>query len=227
MPEFFQLGMNFLSPESSEGEAKELLLQSKRDLKIIPNMYALMANAPEVLESYLHGYERFQRDSGFTPAEQTVVFLTISYENGCDYCVAGHSMAADFQSPVPREVTEAILNDQVIPDPKLRALAEFTRVLLYSRGRPTQEEGQAFLSAGYQKKQVLDLVLGYIGEDNLELLQPSVAYSDRFHLEGERIQTRSVCGPGISAIFQSKVSGGIMNIQKRNKITFTAPGRGR
>ena len=48
----FQLVMNFLRPESSEGEARELLRQSKRDLKTIPNMYALMANAPEVYIRY-------------------------------------------------------------------------------------------------------------------------------------------------------------------------------
>ncbi len=36
---------------------------------------------------YMHGYETLREQSGFTPAEQEVVFLTISRENGCGYCI--------------------------------------------------------------------------------------------------------------------------------------------
>lgn len=46
-------------------------------------MYANMVNSRGLLERYLFGYDRFRKESGFSPAEQEVVFLTISRENGC------------------------------------------------------------------------------------------------------------------------------------------------
>jgi AhpD family alkylhydroperoxidase len=82
----------------------------------LPNMYAYMINSPGVLETYLYGYERFRKESGFTPPEQEVIFLTISYENECEYCMAAHSMIADHMSKVPAEVTDAIRDGRQIKD---------------------------------------------------------------------------------------------------------------
>jgi uncharacterized peroxidase-related enzyme len=148
-----------LAPENADPKARELLERAKKQLGMIPNMYAAMANAPEALDTYLYGYERFRKESGFTPAEQEVVFLTISYENGCEYCMAAHSAIADTRSGVPRAVTEAIRAGTEIGDPRLRALSEFTRALLNKRGRPDQGDVDSFLAAGFSEKQVLDIVL--------------------------------------------------------------------
>jgi AhpD family alkylhydroperoxidase len=105
------------------------------------------------------GYARFRKESGFTPAEQEVVFLTISRENGCHYCVAAHSTLADAVSAVPTAVTDAIRRGTPIPDPRLRALSEFTRLLLAKRGRPDRDDVAPFLAAGYTERQILEVVL--------------------------------------------------------------------
>ncbi|MDE2593517.1 MAG: carboxymuconolactone decarboxylase family protein, partial [Burkholderiales bacterium] len=60
--------------------------------------------------------------SGFTPAEQEVVFLAVSQTNGCTYCMAAHSMLADKKSGVPKDVLQAIRAGQPIPDSKLASL---------------------------------------------------------------------------------------------------------
>ena len=146
-------------PETAEPKAREQLEQAKQQMKMIPNMYAAMANSPGALATYRFGYERFRSDSGFTPAEQEVIFLTISYENGCEYCVAAHSFLADTSSRVPAAVTEAIRNGKEVPDPKLRALSDFTRAMLVKRGRPAPEDAKAFMAAGYSEKQILEIIL--------------------------------------------------------------------
>lgn len=145
--------------ETAEPQAKALLEQAKRGLGMIPNMYAYMVNSPGFLSTYLHGYDFFRKQSGFTPAEQEVVFLTISYENGCSYCMAAHSFIADKQSHVPSAVTDAIRNGSTIPDQKLRALSDFTRTLFQTRGRPDSSHVEAFLAAGYTERHVLEIIL--------------------------------------------------------------------
>lgn len=139
--------------------AREQLEQARQQVGMIPNMYAAMANLPAALETYRLGYDRFRRDSGFSPAEQEVVFLTISKENGCEYCVSAHSFVADAVSGVPTAVTNAIREGAEIPDPRLRALATFTRALVQKRGWPSAGDAQAFLDAGYTEKQILAIVL--------------------------------------------------------------------
>jgi AhpD family alkylhydroperoxidase len=107
----------------------ETLVKAKKNLGFIPNMYRNMATAPGLLESYLYTYEQFRENADFTPVEQEVVFLTISRENGCTYCMAAHSLIADKMSNVPTEVTDAIRDDLAIPDSKLSSLHAFTKAM--------------------------------------------------------------------------------------------------
>ncbi len=125
----------------------------------LSNMYAFMINSPGLLETYLYGYERFRKESGFTPVEQEVIFLTISYENECEYCMAAHSMIAVCMSKVPAEVTDAIREGRQIEDEKLRALSTFTRTMFITRGRPSAEDVELFLKAGYSERQILEIIL--------------------------------------------------------------------
>jgi len=145
--------------DSAAARAKAVLEQARAQVGFIPNMYANMANSPGLLETYLAGYRAFRAASGLTPAEQETVFLTISRENGCPYCVAAHSTLADTASKVPTAVTDAIRDDAEIPDARLAALAAFTRAMVATRGHPSREDGEAFVAAGYTERQVLEIVL--------------------------------------------------------------------
>lgn len=155
----YKLSLPFQSLETADPNAKAVLEKAKAQLGFIPNMYAGMANASGLLDTYLDGYARFRKDSGFTPAEQEVVFLTISRANGCDYCVAAHSLIADQMSKVPLPVTDAIRDGRPIPDPKLAALSTFTDTMLRTRGLPANADVEAFLAVGYSERQVLEIIL--------------------------------------------------------------------
>jgi len=139
-------------------DSHETLVKAKKNLGFIPNMYRNMATAPGLLESYLYAYDQFRENADLTPTEQEVVFLTISRENGCTYCMAAHSLIADKMSNVPTEVTDAIRDDLAIPDSKLASLHAFTKAMHVTRGLPTQADVKAFLAAGYSERNILDIV---------------------------------------------------------------------
>ncbi len=145
--------------ENAEPRAKALLESTRAKLGFVPNMYALMVNGPGLLETYQAGYAHFREESGFTMAEQEVIFLSISRENGCDYCMAAHSFVADNMSKVPLAVTNAIRDDRAIPEPKLAALSTFARTMVRKRGLPSRSDVETFLDAGYTEQHVLAIVL--------------------------------------------------------------------
>ncbi len=144
---------------SDSARARAVLEKAKEQVGFLPNMYAHMVNSPGLLETYLFGYDRFRRESGFSPAEQEVVFLTISRENGCHYCVAAHSTLAEKMSGVPKDVIDAIRDGMPIPDRRLAALSHFTRTLLQRRGGADRSEVGRFVAAGFAEGQVLEIVL--------------------------------------------------------------------
>lgn len=135
----------------------EPLKATKKVFGMVPNMYARMANHPGLFTTYRTGYDAF-RAGGLSPVEQEVVFLAISRFHGCGYCVAAHSAVADMVR-IPGEVTEALRAGGPLPDPKLDALASFTRAMVERRGLPTAAELDAFLAAGYSETDVLAIVL--------------------------------------------------------------------
>ena len=145
--------------DSDNSKVRDILEAANKKLGFIPNMYKHMVNAPHMLENYLYGYDKFRTESGFTPAEQEVVFLTISRENSCHYCVAAHSFMADKVSGVPTEVTDAIRDGSEIRDDKLRALSNFSRSFVNKRGWVERSEINDFLAAGYTEEHVLSILL--------------------------------------------------------------------
>lgn len=155
----YQLSLPPQTLETAEPRAKTALESTQASLGFVPNMYAVMANSPGLLESYLHGYVLFRQESGFTPVEQEVVFLTISRENGCHYCMAAHSFVADHISKVPKPVTDAIRDRQPIPDARLAVLSAFTVAMVITRGQPSRRDVESFLAAGYSERHVLEIIL--------------------------------------------------------------------
>lgn len=145
--------------DAADAAQKPVLETALKQVGFIPNMYANMVNAPGVLTTYLHGYAAFRKESGFTPAEQEVVFLAISRQNGCTYCMAAHSMLADKMSGVPAPVLAAIRSGQPIPDRKLQALYAFAQELVRTAGKPSPATGEAFLAAGYTELDALQVIL--------------------------------------------------------------------
>lgn len=141
-------------------KTNELFEDTKKSLGFIPNMYVKMGANAALLDAYTYAYNSFRANSGFTPVEQEVVFLSVAYENNCEYCVAAHSFVGDMMTKVPAEVTNAIREGKQVPDVKLAALSKLTRSLTANRGNVSQAEIDAFLAAGYSEAHVLGIIAG-------------------------------------------------------------------
>ncbi len=143
---------------SAPADARPFLEKSQASYGFVPNLHGVMAESPALLEAYRTVSEIFDKTS-LNGVERNVVLLTISYENGCTYCMAAHSTIATMQK-VPEDVVAALRNGTPIADTKLEALRQFTSAVVNSRGWPDQAVVDALLAAGYGKAQILDVILG-------------------------------------------------------------------
>jgi uncharacterized peroxidase-related enzyme len=139
---------------------QDIFDKTQKALGFVPNMYKSMGNNPALLDSYIYGYNSFRANSGFNSVEQEVVFLSVAYENNCEYCMAAHSFIGDKMSKVPTEVTDAIRDGKQVPDVKLAALSKLTRSLTANRGTVSQDETDEFLAAGFTEIQILGIIAG-------------------------------------------------------------------
>ena len=152
-----QLQLPFVDPATAPEAVRTIFATVEKNYGFLPNLYRYFANAPIALEAYLAVVGIFQRGT-LSATERNVVLLAAARENGCRYCVAVHSTVADMQKD-DAAVTEAIRTGAPIADPKLEALRRLTDALVRGRGH-ARAEVDAFLAAGYQPGQVLEVLVG-------------------------------------------------------------------
>jgi len=142
------------APESS----KALLENSQKDYGMIPGLHGVLAGAPGILEAYQTLHQLFV-NSSFNNEELTVVWQTINVEHACHYCVPAHTGIAKMME-VDDNITEALRNESPLENPKLEALRTMTLTIVRNRGQVTQEDLNTFYAAGYEERQVLEIILG-------------------------------------------------------------------
>ncbi len=148
-----------LHDESTAPEAsKSLLAGSKKQMGMIPGLHATMAEAPGLLEGYKLLHQLFL-DSSFDKDELTVVWQTVNVEHACHYCVPAHTGIAKGMK-VEDAITDALRDGTPLPTERLEALRTFTLAMVRERGNVDDDAVQAFLEAGFTKRQVLEVILG-------------------------------------------------------------------
>ena len=144
--------------DTAPSASKPLLADAEKAFGFVPNLLGVFAESPAALKAYLTIGQIFD-ESSFSPTERQVVILAASRFNECHYCVAAHSVVAGMQQ-VPADVIEALRADRPIANDKLQALRVFTTAVVEARGWVSQDQVGAFLTAGYNKAQVLEVILG-------------------------------------------------------------------
>lgn len=143
--------------ETADPAAARILETAEKQNGFVPNLYATLANAPLALEAYTTLAGVIGKRSTLTPTEQQVAFISLSIENGCDYCVAAHSTIGAAQK-VPEEVLEAVRQQRPLGDERLEAVRALSLNLLRKRGWLEEADLEAFEAAGFERAQALEVV---------------------------------------------------------------------
>ena len=147
----------FHTIESAPESVKPDLEAAKKAYGAVPNLYRGFATNPATLKIYLAFNEQLQQHGTLSPIEQQVVYLTVSAENGCTYCVGAHSVLADM-SKMPAVMVEELRNQTALTDAKLNALHNFTLSVMEHRGWVPEADLDEFAQAGYNESQALEVL---------------------------------------------------------------------
>jgi len=124
---------------------------------LVPNLINVMAESPVTTKGYAQTYELLG-ETDFSPAEQQLLFLSISRANGCTYCVAAHSVVGKMAG-LEAAAIAAVRDGRPILDAKLAALSSFAIKVVEKRGHLSRDDINDFLTAGYSKAQILEVLL--------------------------------------------------------------------
>src|SRR5258707_967133 len=142
--------------ETAPVPAREDLKTAERIFGFVPNLLAVLAEAPIALKAYMNLTELLG-NAGLNPVEQQVMMLAASYENSCGYCMAAHGTVAGMAG-MPNSVLTALRGGSTLPESKLEALRSFVVEVVRSHGRVSDKRIEEFLAAGYTRQNVLEVV---------------------------------------------------------------------
>ncbi|BDY04746.1 carboxymuconolactone decarboxylase family protein [Ferrimonas sp. YFM] len=151
------LNFTLYSDSDAPSKSKPLLADSRRDFGMIPNLHGVMAESPQLLQAYKMTHQLFC-ESSFNDVERTIVWQTINGFHECHYCLPAHTAIAHGMG-VDAGLIDALKVGAPLDDPRLQLLRDTTLALVRERGRLSDAQLQAFLSAGFSKANLLDMVL--------------------------------------------------------------------
>jgi uncharacterized peroxidase-related enzyme len=129
--------------------------QLKGQLGMVPNLYATLAHSQNALGNYL----AFQNaKSSITGKAREVVNLVVSQVNGCDYCLAAHTVIGGMVGFSAQQILE-IRSGRASFDAKLDALAKLVKDIAERRGHADQDRVEAFFAAGWTKENLVDAIV--------------------------------------------------------------------
>ncbi len=142
--------------ETAPEDSKAILEGAAAKYGFTPNLLGVLAESPAALKAY-GALAGAVAETSLDGTEQQVVLMTTSFENGCTYCMAAHSTISGMTG-VPQDVVDALRAGTPIADPKLNALADFTRATVRNNGLVDSSITDAFLAAGYTNASILDVI---------------------------------------------------------------------
>ena len=143
--------------QNAPEQSRKTLEGVKKAYGFIPNLLGSLAESPASLDAYLDLGEKLSKSS-LSPTEQQVLFLSISHENECDYCMAAHSTIAQ-GSKIDDSIINSLRNNEKIQDEKLQALSLFTKKVVEQRGWVSEDDVHQFIEYGYTRQSVLEVIL--------------------------------------------------------------------
>ncbi|AFZ69316.1 carboxymuconolactone decarboxylase family protein [Deinococcus peraridilitoris] len=146
-----------INPETASPELQQTLytVKSKMGGKL-PNLVTTFAQSPAALNGYL-GFGNGVQSGTLSPQLREQIALVVAQANGCDYCLAAHSMLGKMRGLDDQNVRQA--RQGQASDPKVQAALGFAQAIVEQRGRVTNMDLQAIRDAGYNDEEIVEITV--------------------------------------------------------------------
>ncbi|VVO02557.1 hypothetical protein PS858_00474 [Pseudomonas fluorescens] len=161
--------INTLSLEHATDTTRPLLEGVQKKIGFLPNVFKTLAQAPAVLSSYLQQSAALGKTS-LSATEKEAIFLATSQVNGCDYCLAAHTVFAGKAGLSAQDILSA-RNGQ------LNAFATLARQITESRGHLSNEQIAAARAAGINDSKIIE-VIAHVASQTLTNYLNNVALTE-------------------------------------------------
>lgn len=147
--------LTVITKEHASDQSRQIFDGIEKAVGMLPNIYAVIGNSSNALGSYL-AFSDTQKNGSFNAKEREAVFLAVSEENGCNYCLSAHTAIAKMNGFSEDETLQLRAGNH--SERKLSILTNLAKSIVTNRGKAEESLIQSFYEAGYDEKALVDLV---------------------------------------------------------------------
>lgn len=144
-----------VDPATATGRTKELLDEAKKKLGAVPNLLKTFAHSPAALEAYL-AFSGALGKASLPARSREAIALAVGEVNGCDYCVAAHTMLGKRAGLSDDEAMAARRAESA--DRKTAAVLRLAVAIVETKGFVPDETLAAARSAGLSDGEIAEVV---------------------------------------------------------------------
>jgi AhpD family alkylhydroperoxidase len=128
----------------------------KRSAGKVPNLYATIGYSANALNSYMD-FVKAQAKGSFHGKDREAVYIIVSELNGCEYCLASHTLSAVKFGWTEEETL--LLRAGTLPENKWQVIYQLIRSVIEHKGEVKDELLNDFFALGYQEAALMDLMV--------------------------------------------------------------------
>lgn len=144
-----------LDPQAANGNVRDLLDATHKQLGRVPNLYRAMANSPKALGAYL-AFRGALQGGALDSAMCERIALLSAQLNDCDYCIAAHTFRGGKIGLSEQELVQTRKGQS--PSPRIHAALTFVTELIQSKGAVEAATRDGVLAAGWSANEVGEMV---------------------------------------------------------------------
>ena len=142
--------------EQAPDAAKPAFDQFNKVMGKMPNLYATIGYSANALNSYLH-YVNEQARGTFHAKEREAIYLIVSQLNGCEYCLASHTLSAIKNGWTEEETL--LLRAGTHPEHKWQVIYKVILSVIEQKGLVNDDLLDELYGLGYNKAALMDLMV--------------------------------------------------------------------
>lgn len=147
--------IKLLNQNEASEQAQSLLEQVKGKFGKVPNIFKMMANSPAVLQAYLNFNDALANGKLDSQIKERISLL-LAQKNGCEYCLAAHSMIAKGEKLSEQEIMLARQGKS--EDSKAQAALSFANAVFEYGGNIDDASLNNIRQAGYSDEEILEII---------------------------------------------------------------------
>jgi AhpD family alkylhydroperoxidase len=121
----------------------------------VSNLYATIGYSVNALSSYT-AFVQAQTKGSFHGKDREAIYLIVSQLNGCEYCLASHTLSALKFKWTEKETL--LLRAGKFPENKWQVIFQIIKSVIEKKGEASDELLNAFFETGYKEKELIDLM---------------------------------------------------------------------